>query len=130
MGCGVRTAQGRQAWEGIAQTGSKSPLSGCWKLLEAVLATVIASRTFRVESLVRCAGVPPAEKDLMSTVVVVGAGIVGSSVAYHLAREGVSVTLIDRAPSPAAGVTRDSFAWIVALEVAGPAGPKTYADPS
>jgi glycine/D-amino acid oxidase-like deaminating enzyme len=48
----------------------------------------------------------------MSTVVVVGAGIVGSSVAYHLARKGASVTLIDRAPSPAAGVTGDSFAWI------------------
>lgn len=45
-------------------------------------------------------------------IVVVGAGIVGASVAYHLARLGVSVTLIDRAPSPAAGVTGDSFAWI------------------
>ena len=32
--------------------------------------------------------------------------------AYHLARRGVSVTLIDRAPSPAAGVTGDSFGWI------------------
>lgn len=48
----------------------------------------------------------------MSTVAIVGAGIVGASVAYHLARRGVSVTLIDRAPSPAAGVTGDSFAWI------------------
>ena len=44
--------------------------------------------------------------------VVVGAGIVGASVAYHLARRGLPVTLIDRAPSPAGGVTRDSFAWI------------------
>lgn len=48
----------------------------------------------------------------MSTVAIVGAGIVGASVAYHLARRGVSVTLIDRAPSPAAGVTGDSFGWI------------------
>ncbi len=48
----------------------------------------------------------------MSTVAIVGAGIVGASVAYHLARRGVSVTLIDRAPSPAAGVTGASFAWI------------------
>lgn len=32
--------------------------------------------------------------------------IVGASVAYHLARQGVSVTLIDRASSPAAGSDR------------------------
>ncbi len=47
----------------------------------------------------------------MSTVAIVGAGIVGASVAYHLARCGVSVTLIDQAPSPAAGVTGASFGW-------------------
>jgi glycine/D-amino acid oxidase-like deaminating enzyme len=46
------------------------------------------------------------------SVVVVGAGIVGASVAYHLARLGVPVTLIDRAAEPGAGVTADSFAWI------------------
>ncbi|MEU8952757.1 FAD-dependent oxidoreductase [Streptomyces sp. NPDC048518] len=43
---------------------------------------------------------------------VIGAGIVGSSVAYHLARRGVPVTLLEQGPAPAAGVTRDSFAWI------------------
>lgn len=48
----------------------------------------------------------------MSAVAVVGAGIVGASVAYHLARRGVPVTLIDRAASPAAGATGDSFGWI------------------
>ncbi|MEU6996010.1 FAD-dependent oxidoreductase [Streptomyces sp. NPDC046465] len=48
----------------------------------------------------------------MSAVVVVGAGIVGSSVAYHLARQGVPVTLLEQGPAPASGVTRDSFAWI------------------
>ncbi|MGW0908691.1 NAD(P)/FAD-dependent oxidoreductase [Streptomyces sp. NPDC002853] len=48
----------------------------------------------------------------MSAVVVVGAGIVGSSVAYHLARSGVPVTLLEQGPAPAAGVTGDSFAWI------------------
>ncbi|MEU6657844.1 FAD-dependent oxidoreductase [Streptomyces sp. NPDC046821] len=48
----------------------------------------------------------------MSAVVVVGAGIVGSSVAYHLARRGVPVTLLERAPVPAAGVTGDSFGWV------------------
>ncbi|MFJ8827838.1 NAD(P)/FAD-dependent oxidoreductase [Streptomyces sp. NPDC102467] len=48
----------------------------------------------------------------MSGVVVVGAGIVGSSVTYHLARQGVPVTLLEQGPAPAAGVTGDSFAWI------------------
>ena len=48
----------------------------------------------------------------MSTVAIVGAGVVGASVAYHLARHGVSVTLIEREPAPAAGVTGGSFAWI------------------
>ncbi|WP_369211587.1 NAD(P)/FAD-dependent oxidoreductase [Streptomyces flavofungini] len=46
------------------------------------------------------------------SVVVVGAGIVGSSVAYHLARRGVPVTLLDQGPAPATGVTGGSFAWI------------------
>ncbi len=44
-------------------------------------------------------------------VLVVGAGIVGASVAYHLARLGAAVTLIDRA-QPGSGVTGASFAWI------------------
>src|SRR6476659_3909004 len=48
----------------------------------------------------------------MSPVVIVGAGIVGASVAYHLARRGLPVALIERVPAPAAGVTAASFAWI------------------
>jgi glycine/D-amino acid oxidase-like deaminating enzyme len=47
-------------------------------------------------------------------VVVVEAGIVGASVAYHAARDGASVVLVDRSP-PASGVTGDSFAWIGGL---------------
>ena len=35
-----------------------------------------------------------------------------ASVAYHLARKGIEVTLLDQAPFPAAGVTGGSFAWI------------------
>jgi YD repeat-containing protein len=50
---------------------------------------------------------PPVNGDL----VVVGAGIVGASVAYHAARAGAVVTLVD-AGRPGAGVTADSFAWI------------------
>lgn len=45
-------------------------------------------------------------------VVVVGAGVVGASVTYHLARLGVPVVLLDREPAPASGVTGASFAWI------------------
>jgi glycine/D-amino acid oxidase-like deaminating enzyme len=50
----------------------------------------------------------------------VGAGIVGASVAYHAARLGADVVLVDRAP-PGSGVTGDSFAWIGASGV--PPGP-------
>ncbi|MCH6162556.1 NAD(P)/FAD-dependent oxidoreductase [Streptomyces marispadix] len=53
--------------------------------------------------------------------VVVGAGIVGASVAYHAARAGAVVTLVD-ARRPGSGVTADSFAWIGASGVrTGPA---------
>ncbi|CAB5615680.1 oxidase [Pseudomonas putida] len=44
-------------------------------------------------------------------VVVIGAGIVGASLAYHLARKGADVTVID-AKNIASGVTGRSFAWI------------------
>ncbi len=43
-------------------------------------------------------------------VVVVGAGIVGTSIAYHAARAGALVTLLE-AGRVGAGVTADSFAW-------------------
>jgi sarcosine oxidase subunit beta len=38
-------------------------------------------------------------------IVVLGAGVVGASIAYHLARRGCSVTVIDRAPTFGAGST-------------------------
>jgi len=44
-------------------------------------------------------------------VVVVGAGIVGASVAYHLARAGAEVVLLEKA-LPASGASGVSFAWI------------------
>ena len=60
---------------------------------------------------------PPVSRDL----VVVGAGIVGASVAYYAARAGAVVTLVD-VGRPGAGVTADSFAWIGASGVrTGPA---------
>ena len=57
----------------------------------------------------------------MPEVVVVGAGIVGASVAYHAARLGAAVTVVDKA-LPGSGVTGDSFAWIRSSGIgAGPA---------
>jgi glycine/D-amino acid oxidase-like deaminating enzyme len=41
----------------------------------------------------------------------VGAGIVGSSVAYHLSESGAEVVLIDGA-EPGSGTTSTSFAWV------------------
>ncbi len=59
--------------------------------------------------------------ELSRDLVVVGAGIIGASVAYHAARTGAVVTLVD-AGRPGAGVTADSFAWIGASGVrTGPA---------
>ncbi|GIT33693.1 MAG: D-amino-acid oxidase [Gammaproteobacteria bacterium] len=44
-------------------------------------------------------------------IVVVGAGIVGSSIAYHLTKMGAEVTVIER-DRPAAHASGKSFAWI------------------
>ena len=44
-------------------------------------------------------------------VVVAGAGIIGASIAYHLARAGAAVTVIDK-QGPATHASRGTFAWI------------------
>ena len=44
-------------------------------------------------------------------VVVAGAGIIGASIAWHLAKAGARVTVIDR-EGPATHASRGSFAWI------------------
>ncbi|MFF9349307.1 NAD(P)/FAD-dependent oxidoreductase [Streptomyces sp. NPDC014734] len=44
-------------------------------------------------------------------ILVIGAGVVGASIAYHLARSGRRVTVLER-NSAADGVTGKSFAWI------------------
>ena len=44
-------------------------------------------------------------------IVVVGAGIIGSSIAYHLTKMGAEVTVIER-DRPAAHASGRSFAWI------------------
>lgn len=45
-------------------------------------------------------------------IIVVGAGIVGASLTYHLVRQNARVTLIDKATRPANDATEKSFAWI------------------
>jgi glycine/D-amino acid oxidase-like deaminating enzyme len=47
-------------------------------------------------------------------VVVVGAGVIGASVAYHLARRGARVHCVDRADRPASGTTEIGFATATA----------------
>lgn len=44
-------------------------------------------------------------------IVVVGAGIVGASIAYHLTQDGYSVTVLDR-EAPASHASRGTFAWL------------------
>ncbi|MEE9347718.1 MAG: FAD-binding oxidoreductase [Robiginitomaculum sp.] len=44
-------------------------------------------------------------------IVVVGAGIVGASIAYHLSKLGVAVTIIDKY-GPATQTSKGTFAWI------------------
>jgi glycine/D-amino acid oxidase-like deaminating enzyme len=72
------------------------------KLLAGAAATAAAGK-----AAARVAGPAP-------HVGVVGAGIIGASIAYHLAEAGARVTVFDKA-GPAAGATRNSFAWINAF---------------
>lgn len=51
----------------------------------------------------------------MTSVLVVGAGLLGSAVAYHLARRGAQVTVVE-ARRPAAGTSGASFAWVNAQD--------------
>src|SRR5688500_6459299 len=53
-------------------------------------------------------------------VIVVGAGVIGTSIAYRLAAKGADVTLID-AGRPGAGTTSRSFAWLNGNEKQPPA---------
>ena len=54
-------------------------------------------------------------------VVVVGAGIIGASVAYHMAKRGADVVVVEK-EGPAAGASRNSFAWLNA----GSKKPRSY----
>ena len=60
-------------------------------------------------ALSACAPLPSLSKP--QRVVVCGAGIVGASIAYHLAKSGAAVTVIDK-EAPASHASRATFAWI------------------
>lgn len=68
---------------------------------------------FQIFSGVVVAALPGARKALGAPgrIGVVGGGIVGASIAYHLARRGAAVTLFEKT-RPASGATANSFAWI------------------
>lgn len=44
--------------------------------------------------------------------VIIGAGIIGASCAYHLSKQGINVTVLERNPNPAMGATAKSAAGI------------------
>jgi glycine/D-amino acid oxidase-like deaminating enzyme len=49
---------------------------------------------------------------ISTDVIVVGAGVVGASCAYHLARGGLQVTVVENFGGPARGSTGRSFASV------------------
>ncbi len=69
------------------------------------------NRRLFLQALAATALVPESRAAEGLRVVVAGAGIVGASIAWHLARAGASVTVIDR-QGPATHASRASFAWI------------------
>ena len=70
-------------------------------------------RFFQIFSGVAVAALPGARKALAAPrrIGVVGGGIMGASITYHLARRGAEVTLFEKT-KPASGATANSFAWI------------------
>ena len=58
-------------------------------------------------------------------VVVAGAGIVGASIAYHLAKAGVQVTIVDTV-GPASHASKGTFAWINATWAKQPRSYHTF----
>lgn len=53
-------------------------------------------------------------------IIVIGAGIIGAAIAWHLAKRGAAVTVLEQS-SPAAGASGGSFGWINANFAESPA---------
>lgn len=58
-------------------------------------------------------------------IVVIGAGIIGSAITYHLAIRGADVLLLDKGPAAGSGVTGRAFGWINVIN--GTPGAQNYA---
>jgi glycine/D-amino acid oxidase-like deaminating enzyme len=56
-------------------------------------------------------GLPVRAAAAKDRVVIVGAGIMGASIGYHLAKRGAHVTILEQ-QRPGNGATEKSFAWI------------------
>src|SRR3989338_7869818 len=61
-------------------------------------------------------------------IIIVGAGIIGASLAFHLSRAGAEVTVFE-ATQPASAATGRSFGWINASFYANPAHHRLRAAP-
>jgi glycine/D-amino acid oxidase-like deaminating enzyme len=58
------------------------------------------------------------KRTMKKSIAIIGGGVIGLSAAYHLARRGARVTVIDGA-TPGGGATAGSFAWINAASMNG-----------
>ena len=51
-------------------------------------------------------------------VIIVGAGIVGASLAFHFARRGATVHVVEEGARPGSGVTARAFGWVNIINIA------------
>lgn len=77
--------------------------------LTAAAATGVTAATLPSRTVFAAENVLPAGS--VDRVAVIGAGIVGASIAYNLSKRGCDVVLVDR-QGPAAQASGNSFAWI------------------
>lgn len=61
-------------------------------------------------------------------VIVVGGGIMGASAAWHLAKAGARVTVIERAPGCSSSATASSFGWVGASASTPADDPQAFAE--
>ena len=52
------------------------------------------------------------------SVIIVGAGIVGASLAFHFARRGATVHVVEEGARPGSGVTARAFGWVNIINIA------------